>query len=107
MVLYLLCAFFDDQPWINNFFAALLLNIILIPITMILQIMKIYIARSRRLNPVGYLFCAPIIILSLVLIIIEGIESEPNEEELDEWGALMIRCVLWEVFFIDTWKGLI
>jgi len=54
---------------------------------------------------VAYCVNIAISIVLLVVIIIEGIESEPFKEDLDQWGLMIIKTLIWEILFFDTVKA--
>jgi hypothetical protein len=102
LTLFSLCAFFDEVTWIDDPVAPIVINLSLFPYTILLQLLKTYTARSKRLAPVGYLTTGVICLLSIVVIVIEGIESEPYSELLRIWGHLIIKCLVIEIFIFDT-----
>jgi hypothetical protein len=100
-----LCAAMTD--YLDSAPAVIVVNIIMLPVAFGLQLLRNYTGRSRRLAPVGYLATGFIVMLTLVLMIIEGIQLEPHAPTLEHWGSMTVWALLWEIIIFDTIRAVL
>lgn len=84
LIILVISAFLSEFSALNNITGTLLVDlIVVVPVAAILQLLRNYTARSKRLASVGYFSIGLTILICIVMIVIQGIQSEPHAQSME------------------------